>query len=197
MGMSLLFAIPVFFDASQSWVINNSRPTEAIPLLISAISAVVIFKPRLGNAFHLPFDIDREKLLTALFVIVATVSCLVFFKAFAGSKTVVGDLNWSSVLPFGWVTYIIPAVFAEVIFRGVLMNWAEKVTGSLSLAIAVSAIAYGLLETGYLVNESKLALVAGICLGVFNGLAYHKSRSLTAPILGNVGFVIILAILGL
>lgn len=196
-AMTLLFAVPTLFDTADLWVLSNGTPLPVVSLLVSAISSVVIFKFKLSEMFHLPLGVSRQEFIGAIFVIAATVSSMVFLKAFLGESSTVKGLNWSIVLPFGWFTYVIPALFSEVIYRGVFMNWIVRVTGSFSFGLVVSSIMFGIFETGFLQSSNQIALFSGVFLGFFNGIAYQRIGSLTVPILANVGFISTLALLGL
>ena len=193
----MLFLVPTYYDASEIWVLADGTPVTSLPLLVSAISAVIIFKRKLDGFFHLPFGLSKQEIMGSLFVVVATTASLMFIKTFFGESASLQKLNWSQVLPFGWFIYVVPALFSEIIYRAVFMNWVVKITGSFSLGLFVSAIAYGYFETGFMSSGNKIAFISGISLGVFNGIAYDRIGSLTVPVLANVGFIATLVLLGL
>ncbi|MDB2447272.1 hypothetical protein N9W79_01465 [bacterium] len=196
-AIGLLFSVPTLFDASELWVLKNGTPISALPLLISAMSAVVIFKFKLTDMFYLPLGISKQEFVGALFVVAATISSLVFVKAFSGQTASVEGLNWATIFPFGWVAYVIPALFGEILYRAVLMNWVTKVSGSFSMGLVVSAVLFAVFESGYLMSDNNIALYSGFFLGLFNGIAYHRVGSLTVPVLANVGYISTLVLLGL
>ena len=196
-AMILLFIIPTYFGSTGVWVLKDGTPISSLPLLVSAMSAVVVFKSKLGDLFHLPLGLSKQELMGALFVVAATIASLIFVKAFFGESASVEGLNWQKVLPFGWFTYVIPALFSEIIYRAVFMNWVTKITGSFSMGLVTSAILFGYFETGFIYSSNKIALASGILLGVFNGIAYQRVGSLTVPLLANIGFISTLVLIGL
>ena len=161
LAIGLLFGVPTFGDTSNIWTLSDGTSLGMVPLLVSSICSVVIFRRHLSEGFCLPLGLSRTEFLGALFVVASTVSSLLFIKAFFGETSTVSGIEWSIILPFGWFTYIIPALFTEVLYRAVLMSWLCKTTSSYSLGLVISSICFAAFETGYMSTGSNISLFSG------------------------------------
>lgn len=190
-----LYIIPSNFSEIL-WIASDGTPVEGFGFVVSIVAGVVIFKDSVIESRGLPLALNKVDLSGSVMIVGCAAAFYVLWGAlFKGGLTPATAFNWQQVLPFGWCGYLLSAVFIEFIYRALFLNWALKISRSLSFSVFFSALVYGMLESGYLESGDTRALAAAVVFGICSGLAYIKLGSLTVGILAHTGFVMILAAL--
>jgi membrane protease YdiL (CAAX protease family) len=96
------------------------------------------------------------------------------------------DLSQPGFLVPALAFAIANGVMEELAYRGALLNWTSKVTGSW-LALVGQAVVFGVAHGGSDVGGSPIVLMAGLALGgLMAGWIALRTRSLLVPIAWHV-----------
>jgi len=161
------FTLPMKFDL------------VSIPILLLAYWFVIA---RMGEHPHNDYR-DRQwlrRLVLGLAAGLAVFSVAVAGAAILGVYRVVGQGDFTGLLPALLASAIFPAVSEELVFRGILFRWLEEWGGSW-IALLVTSALFG---AAHLMNPNASTIAAvGIAFeaGVMLGAAYMLTRSLWLP----------------
>ena len=127
------------------------------------------------------YEIDRKKISTALsaFLLFAAIGIpLGFAIHFIGWAFTLRKLALAPALFLG--IFLFTAIPEELLFRGLIQNWFERVTGNRKLGWIVASIIFGAshLNNGPPVPNYKYFLMASVA-GLFYGFAWQRTGSLT------------------
>src|SRR5262249_1750681 len=77
--------------------------------------------------------------------------------------------------------FLFTAIPEELLFRGLIQNWLERVTGSRLVGLVIAAIVFGAshLNNGPPLPNYKYFFLASIA-GFFYGIVWQTTRNLTA-----------------
>ncbi len=122
-----------------------------------------------------------RELAAGIAVGAALFALVVGIAAAMGLYSIDGTNPWQTIWPILGMAAIVPGVSEEIIFRGIIFRYAERMTGSW-IALAISA---GLFGAAHLGNPNATALSAfaiAIEAGLLLGAVYMLTRRLWAAI---------------